>query len=204
MIEFQNPWPLHSSRPSKSKPVQIGGLLGNRDAQHLSSRELEPVTRSSELTQPSRLEILKSDRFRSSTKTERVARSIISLELSRTIEVSRQILQLQDDWDTEGSPSYSEATLARATTFLLSNAVRYWRDHQTWVLAPRILPGPDGNIDLHWKTPQRELLISIPANPAEHAAYYGDDREDGTENAIRGKGLDTSAYNEWIIAWLMR
>lgn len=129
---------------------------------------------------------------------------ITSPELSEAIQASREILQLQDDWDTEGSPSYSESTLARATRFLLSNALRYWRDHQRWVLAPRILPGPDGNIDLHWKTPQRELLITIPANPAEPAAYYGDDQEDGTENAIRGKRLDTSAYSEWIIAWLMR
>lgn len=128
----------------------------------------------------------------------------ISPELSEAIQASRGILQLQHNWDSEGSPDYSEATWNRATTFLSTNALRHWRDHQRWLTTPRILPGPDGNIDLHWKTPQRELLISIPADPAEPAAYYGDDREDGTDNAIRGKSLDTSQYNEWVFAWLMR
>jgi hypothetical protein len=128
----------------------------------------------------------------------------ISPALWEAIQSSRGILQLHDDWDTEGSPGYSEATWNRAITFLLLNAVRHRIHHQGWLTAPRILPGPDGNIDLHWKTPQRELLISIPSDPTEPAAYYGDDKDDGTDNAIRGRSLDTSMYNEWIFAWLMR
>jgi hypothetical protein len=72
------------------------------------------------------------------------------------------------------------------------------------VEAPKILPGPHGSIDLHWKMPKRELLINIPANPEEPGSYYGDDREEGTENAIRGKNLDVSANNEWIFMWLMK
>lgn len=130
--------------------------------------------------------------------------SPICPELLEAIHKSRSILQLERDWDGEGSPGFSEATLKRATDFLISSASRYWRDHRKRLIAPRILPGPDGNIDLHWKTPRRELLISIPTNPAESASYYGDDEDDGMENAIRGEKLDISTYNEWIIAWLMR
>lgn len=136
---------------------------------------------------------------------ERSTREVdINPELSDAIQASRAILELNDDWDSDGSPGYSEATLNRATTFLLISARRYWDDHQKKLPAPRILPGPDGSIDLHWKTPQRELLINIPADPAAPAGYYGDDKEDGSENAIRGKRLNTSLYSEWIIAWLMR
>ena len=113
-------------------------------------------------------------------------------------------MQLQDDWDEEGSPGYSESTWNRAVKFLLENAVHLWPRYRVWVEAPRILPGPYGSIDLYWRTPKRELLINIPANAEEPASYYGDDREEGTENAIRGKKLDTSADSEWIFLWLMK
>jgi hypothetical protein len=59
-----------------------------------------------------------------------------------------------------------------------------------------ILPGPYGSIDLHWRTPKRELLINVPDDAEGPASYYGDDREEGTGNAIRGKNLDTSADSE--------
>lgn len=140
------------------------------------------------------------DRFRTHTATE----PTINRELSATIQASREILALEDNWDDEGSPAYSEATWRRAVTFLSNSAIRFWKEYQRDLIAPRILPGPDGNIDLHWKTPKRELLISIPADQAEPAAFYGDDKEDGTDNAIRGKGLNTSDHNEWVFAWLMR
>lgn len=134
----------------------------------------------------------------------RTRESPISAQLSEVLSASHRILDLRENWDGEGSPAYSETTLKRAIDFLTSSASRYWRDHQKKLTAPRILPGPDGNIDIHWKTPQRELLISIPASLSEPASYYGDDKDDGTENAIRGRKLDVSTYNEWIIAWLMR
>lgn len=137
-------------------------------------------------------------------KHRSASESAISEELSEAARASLGILRLQDDWDGEGSPGYSEVTFNRVTSFLVSSALQYWSRHHKRLRAPRILPGPHGNIDLHWKTPQRELLISIPADPAEPAAYYGDDKEDGTDNAIRGKSLVTSQYNEWIFSWLMR
>lgn len=139
-----------------------------------------------------------------STSRIRNRPAVVVNELVLAIGNSRKILQLGNNWDGEGSAGYSEVTWNRATNFLLSSAARYWRDHRRWVASPRITPGPDGSIDIHWKTPKRELLINIPANPEEPAAYYGDDKEDGTENAVRGKKLDTSTYNEWIIAWLMK
>jgi hypothetical protein len=124
--------------------------------------------------------------------------------LRLVIEASRNILELTEDWDDEKSPGYSESTWNRAVKFLSKNALYLWRRHKIYLEAPRILPGPDGSIDLHWRMPKRELLVNIPANAEEPASYYGDDREEGTENAIRGKSLDTSAHNEWIFLWLMK
>jgi hypothetical protein len=117
---------------------------------------------------------------------------------------SRTILSLNDDWDEQGSPGYSEQTWKRAIQFLLRNVTLVWRRHRVPVPVPRILPGPEGSIDLHWRTPARELLINIPASPEEAASYYGDDIEEGTESAIRGKGLDTNADSEWILLWLTK
>jgi hypothetical protein len=44
---------------------------------------------------------------------------------------------------------------------------------------PYIQPGPAGSVDLHWKTSERELLINVPADPAESITFYGDDYGEG-------------------------
>jgi hypothetical protein len=119
--------------------------------------------------------------------------------IMRAIEASRAILDLGGDWDSEGSVGYLESTWERATEFLKRSAfaLRVHRDRE--VQAPRILHGPDGGIDLHWKTDSHELLINIPADPREPADFYGDS---GPSNMIKGK-LKTSSQNEWILMWLM-
>ncbi len=123
--------------------------------------------------------------------------------LREVIESSRTILKLQNDWDEQGSPGYSGFTWKRVEKFLTDNALQLWRRHKTCFEPPRVLPGPDGSIDLHWRTPKRELLINVPASSTEQLSYYGDDIAEGTENAIRGKKLDTPADAEWIFLWLM-
>jgi hypothetical protein len=119
--------------------------------------------------------------------------------IMRAIEASRNILDIPDDWDSEGSVDYSESTWNRATEFLKRTAFALRVHHEREVQTPRILHGPDGGIDLHWKTTSHELLISIPAHPDEPADFYGDS---GPRNTIKGK-LDTSAQGEWILMWLI-
>jgi hypothetical protein len=124
--------------------------------------------------------------------------------LKEAIDKSRSILQLKDNWDDAGSVRYSESTWNRAQFFLMSNALRLWRSHRRCFAAPRILPGPEGSIDLHWKTADRELLINVPARLEGSISYYGDDKGEGTKNAIRGKNLESSTDAEWIFLWLMK
>ena len=119
--------------------------------------------------------------------------------LVEEMERSRTILDLPDDWDEEGSPAYAESTWLRAAGFLADNASRLWDEYGVVVAAPRIRKGPDGSIDLDWRTPHRELLINVPAAPEEPAAYYGDDGTGG--HSIKGT-LDTSARNQWLLMWL--
>jgi len=118
--------------------------------------------------------------------------------IMRAIDASRDILDLGGEWDSEGSVGYSESTWKRATEFLKKSAFALRVHHSREVQAPRILHGPEGGIDLHWKTDSHELLINIPADPREPADFYGDS---GPSNTIKGK-LETSAQNEWILMWL--
>ncbi len=124
----------------------------------------------------------------------------ISTRLADAIRASRYILELEDDWDEEGSPRFNEATWKRATNFVRQIALSYRQSAGIWIDPPRILPGPKGSIDIHWKTSKRELLINVPENDTVPADYYG---SGSATDIIKGK-LETSTKNEWILAWLTR
>jgi hypothetical protein len=133
---------------------------------------------------------------------ERVAESHpdIDSRITEAIETSRYILAYEDNWDDEGSLGYQEATWLRATNFIKEASISYQKVCGTWAAPPRILPGPDGSIDIHWKTPIREVLINVPANDETLAGYYGSSNSNIT---IKGK-LDPSAQNLWLLAWLLQ
>jgi len=100
-------------------------------------------------------------------------------ELAALIDVvnaSRKILDLPEDWDHEGSPSYLRKTWERATRFLLKHALWHLRKYKIVIDSPKILEGPDGSIDLHWKHSQAELLINVPEDPMKPLVCYGDNK----------------------------
>lgn len=116
------------------------------------------------------------------------------------ISKSKKILALEDDWDDAGSPAYKHATWNRAKDFLIASAHSVWISAQIRVDAPKILPGPDGSIDIHWKSAQKELLINIPEDVSESARYYGDNK---TGQIVKGN-LNISVDNRWLMMWLMQ
>ena len=109
------------------------------------------------------------------------------------------MLDLPDDWDGEGSPRYEEATWRRAVEFLLGNALRIWEEQGVVVPTPKVRKGPQGSVDLHWRTPTRELLINVPADPDAQADYYGDDGTSG--HRIKGT-LDLAREGHQPLLWL--
>ena len=110
------------------------------------------------------------------------------------------LLQLEDDWDTEGSPAIAEESWNRAVEWLKNHAIQIWRSHGSEIDPPDIGPGPDGSIDLHWDFPEYELLINFPADPDAMADCYGDDR-----GAIRFKAtFDPRITNEGLLLWLKK
>lgn len=120
-------------------------------------------------------------------------------ELQEEIGRARKILELGDDWDGEGSPAYTEDTLDRAAAFLTTHSEQFRRLYSLHLPVPKISPGPDGSIDIHWKRQSWELLVNIPADAKEMAVFYGDDY--GSQK-IRGT-LDPRTFNLGIASWLM-
>jgi hypothetical protein len=120
-------------------------------------------------------------------------------KLKAKIDQARKaILGLADDWDGEGSQSYSCATFDRAVTFLTAHS-DYLRQFGLDLPIPSIGPGPGGSIDLHWKRASWELLVNIPADVDKMASFYGDNY--GVQK-IKGN-LDPKTYNTGLAAWLM-
>lgn len=123
----------------------------------------------------------------------------IPKSIEEAIASSRSILDLQDDWDEQGSPGYDESTWRRACDFLVRQA-SFARERVSRDLPPpRILPGPDGSIDLHWKMPRFELLVNVPKDASKPATFYGDDYGN---SCVRGN-LNTSEQIRGLVVWLL-
>ena len=95
-------------------------------------------------------------------------------ELSAAIEVSKYILHLENNWDEENSSGYQEKTWLRAVGFLRDVNKLLLENFSCSMLVPRILPGPNGSVDLHWSSGQNRLLVNFPENEALPAGFYGD------------------------------
>jgi len=123
--------------------------------------------------------------------------------LRAAIERSREITELQENWDEEGSPGYSVETWRRATTYLERQVFVCWDRHGVVIPTPWITPGPDGSIDIHWQTDLYELLVNFPADPSEPAAFYGDDYG---RMSIKGQFDPQSepAGHLALVSWLTR
>jgi hypothetical protein len=117
-------------------------------------------------------------------------------DLFNEIDRSREILTWEDDWDDEGSPRFEESTWKKAIDYLERHA-RLLLSHGFVIPTPRILPGPNGSIDLHWETGRRELLINVRPD-GELAGFYG---EAAGTNSIKGK-VDLNSSDLGIFKWL--
>jgi hypothetical protein len=113
---------------------------------------------------------------------------------------SQRILNLKDNWDDEGSKAYNESTWRRATEFVREHTLWVWEHHEVVVDAPRITPGPEGSIDIHWEDANRELLVNIPADPTGRVTFYGDDKG---ETRIKGV-LTGIAAEHGLLVWLTK
>lgn len=117
-----------------------------------------------------------------------------------SIEDSRRILILAENWDDEGAHRILEPTWTRAVQFLANQARSLWETSGKLLDPPDISPVPDGSIDLHWDRAGYELLINIPVDETAMAGFYGDDKD---RIYIRGE-FDTDRVSEALVLWLLK
>jgi hypothetical protein len=118
--------------------------------------------------------------------------------LFKMIDESSALLELPDDWDDAGSSAIDSKTWERATNWIKDHAAKLWGRFGIILPEPRIMPGPDGSIDIHWKTANRELLLNVPAGTSEPANFYGDDF-----GSDKRKGtIEPGSFDMDLFSWL--
>lgn len=118
--------------------------------------------------------------------------------LMSAAEKSRELLLLRDDWDGEGGRGYDKETWQRAIIFLFLEYINAYNYLRLVIPVPKIQAGPDGSIDLYWKTPSTELLVNFPAEIDESVSYYGDN---SYGQKVKGS-LNLHVSNLWLMMWL--
>jgi len=114
---------------------------------------------------------------------------------------SRRILDLPEDWDGEGSPSFEEVTWWWAAWFITRMSRTFWNETKTILPTPSIYEGPEGSIDIVWRNDKRRLLINIEAPPSNRLTYSGLDTDD-PDLVFNGNEFVTR-MGDWIVRWLM-
>lgn len=118
--------------------------------------------------------------------------------IAKALAEANCILALEDDWDGEGSAGYSQCVVDRAREFVTRSALETFGKSSVLIPAPRLLPGPDGSVDVHWKTDQWELLVNIPKELDSPAEFYGDDYGSLQIKGRRQVDELTTAISMWL------
>jgi len=116
-------------------------------------------------------------------------------DLYDNIEKSKYILELEDDWDDEGSPAYDKTTWIRAIMFIYNYTKKIYDEFGIVVDSPKISQGPKSSIDILWKTEIYRFLINIPKDHNKPASFYGDDYHD---EQIKGT-IKTDNDSKWLV-----
>lgn len=119
--------------------------------------------------------------------------------MAEAVNSSSWIFDLKDNWDEEGSPSYKRTTWRRAVSHVVSHTKEMLEKHGIKVPPPRILPGPQGSIDIDWRMQDKELLINIPSDETRRGTFYGDEKGG---LSIKGE-LNPVGINQGLLAWLI-
>ncbi len=86
---------------------------------------------------------------------------------------SESILNLENDWDDNGSPTYDIQTWKAAIHFLIDYAVTLLHDFNRIIDKPKIYNGPRGSIDILWDYASYTFLVNIEKNGL-NASFYAD------------------------------
>jgi hypothetical protein len=95
--------------------------------------------------------------------------------LGSVIEKSKYIIDLQDDWDDEGSIGYKEETWRKSVDFLIEYVEWVYSKFNKFYI-PSIYHGQKGGIDIVWQEATFKMLIRLDEK-VENAVFYAEDKK---------------------------
>jgi hypothetical protein len=132
---------------------------------------------------------------RARSHTDRVPPQLASLEAA--IEAARREFASFRQEDEEALVPPEMATFERTAAFLMRSAAWLLERDGVVLEAPVLTPGPEGSIDILWRSQETELLVNIPPGRSE-ADFYGD-----TKDGLRIKGtFNPDIHHSGILSWL--
>lgn len=112
---------------------------------------------------------------------------------------SKEILDLEYDWDDEGASQIPKEVWQNAVKFLI-NYSKKLHELDVNIEAPDIEACRDGSIDLSWRTPMARMLINIKMeNGKVYAEYYGD--LFNNEKSIKGT-IPVPEIEDHLLYWM--
>ncbi len=118
----------------------------------------------------------------------------IKIFLLKSIFDEEKLLGFRGDPDDKNFVPISKDTLERAKRFFIP----YLALFSTVASTVKIMPGPDGSVDIKWKNAKKELLLNVPADKNEPAQFYGDDYG---KLSIKGT-VEEDSLHPSVLAWL--
>ena len=78
-----------------------------------------------------------------------------------TIEDSKEILALDEDWDNNNGSKIQFETWASAVELIIVYATFILENFNTPIIAPEINPVGNGSVDIVWRTKEARLLMNV-------------------------------------------
>ena len=94
------------------------------------------------------------------------------MALAETIQESRRILDLHDNWDHKGAVGYDESTWNRTTSYLRLLEHAYFDAYGAGIPAPLIGPADEGSIELFWNASKRESISQCARRSGREPHLY--------------------------------
>jgi len=122
-------------------------------------------------------------------------------DIRYAIQSARELTELGENWDGEGSQGYSLSTWKRVKRFVLTQASLSESFLRSPLPVPTINPADQGSLDVSWQLSDRQLLVNFPADETAPITYYG--QNSAGNNTISGR-TSGREHRLDLVAWLIQ
>jgi len=117
------------------------------------------------------------------------------------VQSARELTELGENWDGEGSRGYSLNTWKRVKRFVLRQAALSESLLRATLPVPAINPADQASLDVFWQLSDRQLLVNFPADENAPITYYG--QNSAGNNTISGRTTGREHRLD-LVAWLIQ